>query len=111
MTRTRAQRRTPPGPARTHVHVESRPFPGAEPPTAEAATSVADVLADARASLTNAHEPGCQCSAWCRDDWTYAEHGAPAFGPCSACGELCRSIDPQGRLRHPNCVPVVSSAR
>ncbi len=99
MSRTRAQRRTSPGPARARVHVQSRPAPGAEPPTApEPATSAANVLAEARARLAKAHEPGCRCSTWCRNDWTYFGH---AIGPCTVCGELCRSTDPDGKMRHP----------
>lgn len=106
MSRARAPQRTPPGPARGPVHVESRPFAGAEPaPAPDLAVVAANAMAEARGALVTAHEPGCQCSAWCRDDWTYAEDGAPALGPCTVCGELCRSIDPEDRLRHPSCDP------
>lgn len=35
-----------------------------------------------------------------RDDWTYADH---ALGLCVAGDGPCRSVDPAGMLRHPNC--------
>ncbi len=100
MTPARAQRRTPPGPARAPIHVQSRPAPGTEPTTAPdpAADVLADVLAEARSRLATAHKPGCRCSTWCRDDWTYFGH---AIGPCTVCGEPCRSTDPAGNMRHP----------
>jgi hypothetical protein len=44
--------------------------------------------------------PECRCSVWCRDEWEYARH---AIGACEACGEPCRSVDPEGRKRHPSC--------
>ncbi len=95
------QRRVPPGPARAPLHVQSRPAPGLEPPSSDVATTAVDVLAEARSKLATAHKPGCRCSTWCRDDWTYFGH---AIGPCTVCGEPCRSTDPDGRMRHPNCV-------
>ncbi len=97
MTATSAKHHKP-GPARTPLHVESRPF--ARPEPADPTVSAAQVLAGARATLANAHGPGCWCSVWCRDDWTYADH---ALGECVAGDGPCRSVDPEGRLRHPNC--------
>jgi hypothetical protein len=95
------------------VHVGHRPAPGGPEPE-PLAEPTGDVdhsagIAEARHALVEPPKPraehptGCQCSTWCRDDWTYAAHGAPALGPCSVCGELCRSIDPEGRMRHPMC--------
>jgi hypothetical protein len=88
--------------ARTDIDIRPRPAPGAPAPEPDQAGSS---LAAARLVLgaLDAHPSGCRCNAWCRDDWTYAAHGAPALGPCCVCAELCRSIGPEGRLRHPNC--------
>jgi hypothetical protein len=91
----------------TALYVESRPFPGApEPGPRPDLTAVAgSALAAARRQLDNPsapveHSADCRCSVWCRDEWTYA---GQALGPCSVCGEPCRSTDPEGRVRHPTC--------
>jgi hypothetical protein len=87
------------------LHVQSRPFPGAPPPEPrDLAGAASSALAAARRSLDDGplpeHPAGCRCSVWCRDEWTYADK---AIGACEACGEPCRSTDPEGRLRHPTC--------
>lgn len=91
----------------TALHIESRPFPGApEPvPRPDPGIVAGSALAAARRALVDApapadHPAGCRCSVWCRDEWVYA--GQP-IGACSVCGEPCRSTDPEGRRRHPNC--------
>jgi hypothetical protein len=97
----RARRRTAPGPARAPIHVQSRPFPGAEASTApDLVETATTALSEARGALANAHGPGCQCSVWCRNAWEYFDH---AIGPCAVCGEPCRSYDEDGVMRHPNC--------
>ncbi len=90
----------------TALHVEQRPFPGHVPaPPPDPVKAAAQALANARRTLTESvpHPYGCRCSAWCRDDWIFAEHGAPALGHCVACNEPARSIDPDGDVRHPTC--------
>lgn len=91
----------------TGVHVTSRPFPGHEPlPPTDLAELAGKALAAARGSLEFVPDPcppGCRCSTWCRDDWVYAEHGAPSLGHCVVCNERARSIDSEGNVRHPTC--------
>ncbi len=92
----------------TTLHVQARPFPGHEPaPAPDPKATAAGALARARRTLAEGQlpptppcPPGCTCCAWCRDDWTYF---AKAIGACEACGEPCRSTDPEGRKRHPTC--------
>jgi hypothetical protein len=88
----------------TALHVESRPFPGAPPaPPRDLAGAATSALAAARRRLSEPpaeHPADCRCSVWCRDEWAYA---GVAIGVCEACGELCRSTDPEGRPRHPSC--------
>lgn len=83
--------------------------PGAPPPDPpDPAGAAKSALTAARRILAPPleHPAGCRCSEWCRNEWTFAEHGAPAFGPCDGCGEPCRSIDPRGVQRHPTCGAV-----
>jgi hypothetical protein len=90
------------------LHIQHRPFPGIEPaPAPDLSKTAAGALAGARQALAAGQrppappcEPGCTCSAWCRDEWEYF---AAAIGACEACGEPCRSTDPAGRKRHPSC--------
>lgn len=96
----------------TGVYVEARPFPGHEPaPRPDTAVVAGSALAAARRALLEPsalpvdHPAGCRCSVWCRDEWTYA---GQAIGACSVCDEPCRSTDPEGRRRHPNCVGGLS---
>lgn len=89
----------------TGVYVESRPFPGHVPaPAPDLTKTAAGALAAARQMLTGTRfldcPPGCRCSVWCRDEWDYADH---AIGECVAGDGPCRSIDPEGRVRHPGC--------
>jgi hypothetical protein len=94
MTPTRAQRRTPPGPARAPIHVQSRPAPGTDPATVQdPAGAAASALAGARARLAAAPASGAT------GQWDYFGH---AIGLCESCGEPCRSTDPDGVPRHPN---------
>ena len=59
-------------------------------------------LAAARRTLAGPaeHPAECRCSVWCRDEWEYS---SSPRGKCVACGEHCRSVDPEGRVRHPTC--------
>lgn len=87
------------------LHVQSMPFPGAPPAEPrDLAGTAGSALAAARRSLADGpppeHPADCRCSVWCRDEWTYAP---TAIGACEACGEPCRSTDPEGRLLHPTC--------
>lgn len=93
------------------VHVDARPAPGMPATAPEPEAEPAEVdhsagMAGARHALDEppaqraAHPAGCRCSAWCRDDWEYF---VLPIGPCSGCGEPCRSTDPEGRLLHPTC--------
>ena len=50
--------------------------------------------------MTAEHPAGCRCSVWCRDEWTYF---AGAVGECVAGDGPARSVDPEGRVRHPTC--------
>ena len=87
----------------TALHVQARPFPGHVPaPAPDPAKTAAGGIAAARRTLAGPaeHPAGCRCSVWCRDEWTYF---ACAIGECVACGEHCRSVDPEGRVRHPTC--------
>lgn len=86
----------------TALHITDRPFRGAPAPEPTGLGRVAgSALASARRTLVvPAPHPECRCSVWCRDEWVFARH---AIGPCCVCGEPCRSTDPEGRMRHPNC--------
>lgn len=93
------------------LHIEHRPFPGAPEPeprpdlsvVADSALTAARRALDALPALPADHPAGCRCSVWCRDEWVYADRGAPSIGLCAVCGEPCRSTDPEGRMRHPTC--------
>lgn len=88
----------------TALHIESRPFPGHVPlPPPDTAKTAAGALAAARRKLagnTVDCPEGCRCSVWCRDDWEYF---TGAIGECVAGDGPARSIDPEGRVRHPTC--------
>lgn len=89
----------------TALHVQARPFPGHVPaPAPDLTKTAAGALSAARRMLTGTPlldcPEGCRCSVWCRDDWEYF---TGAIGECVAGDGPARSIDPEGRVRHPTC--------
>lgn len=91
----------------TGLHIESRPFPGIVPaPAPDPKVSARQHLEASRQHLANRTPcpPTCpRCfggHAEATGQWEYFGH---AIGPCETCREPCRSTDPEGRRRHPNC--------
>lgn len=82
------------------VYVESRPFPGHEPlPPHDPTEAAAQAMAAARRQLAEPLPCPPECRI-CHNGWETFDH---AIGTCAVCGEPCRSIDEEGRQRHPTC--------
>lgn len=88
--------------ARTGLHIQHRPAPGLTCDTTPAPRPPVDpgpLLAGARQALASAvvaeELPTGPTGEW--------ETFRRAIGPCCACGEPCRSFDPEGRMRHWMC--------